>query len=305
MKSKKSEPKKPPVAKSVSLKRALTRSKKIKKTVRQAATDLSLVNEALNQEEEANTSEHTIQLAITQNEVVEHNVAQAAEDLKQVNAELATELAERVVIESELADTKIELADALDHLSKSRVNEKEARQIALQDPLTGLPNRIQFDQRLEQGLSQAKRRGGGLAILFIDIDNFKNINDTYGHDMGDKVLIIVANRLQSFVRAEDTISRWGGDEFVCLLLEVRQETGVIELAEKMVNRLAEPCKFGGTVLSIKASIGIAIHPADGETAEILFKNADTAMYSAKSSQKSVMMFRETGSADNGLLLSRK
>lgn len=280
-------------AKSVSLERVLNQSKKIKKTVKQAATDLTSVNEVLKQGETARTTPQTIQQAVTQNKNVEHKVAQAADDLTHVNAELARELAERVVIESELAETKSELAEALDDLSQSQANEEEARQIALLDALTGLPNRMLFDQRFEQGLSQAKRHGWGLAILFIDIDKFKDINDTYGHDMGDRVLQMVANRLQSFVRAEDTVSRWGGDEFVCLLLEVKQEAGLIRLAEKMVNRLADPGEFDGAVISIKASIGIAVYPVDGETAEILFKNADSAMYKAKASEKSVMLFRQS------------
>ena len=104
---------------------------------------------------------------------------------------------------------------------------------------------------------------------------------------------MVANRLQSFVRDEDTVSRWGGDEFVCLLLEVKQEADVTRLAEKMVNRIAAACEFNGIVLSIRASIGIAIYPADGETADILFKNADTAMFKAKGTEKRVALFRES------------
>ncbi|MFN2356049.1 MAG: diguanylate cyclase domain-containing protein, partial [Desulfopila sp.] len=90
-------------------------------------------------------------------------------------------------------------------------------------------------------------------------DNFKSLNDSYGHDLGDQVLLMVANRLQSFVRAQDIVSRWGGDEFVCLLLEVKQETDVSRLAEQMLNKVAEACEFNGTVLSIRASIGIALY----------------------------------------------
>lgn len=118
-------------------------------------------------------------------------------------------------------------------------------------------------------------------VLFVDIDKFKSINDSYGHDLGDQVLLMVANRLQSFVRDEDMVSRWGGDEFVCLLLEVKQDASVTRLVEKMINRIAESCEFNGTTLSIRASIGIALYPANGETADVLLKNADTAMYKAK------------------------
>ena len=186
------------------------------------------------------------------------------------------------------------MAEVRDDLSKAQVKTEEAQQNALQDALTGLPNRVSFEQRLDHGLSQAKRHGWGLAVLFIDIDKFKSINDSYGHDLGDQVLLMVANRLKSFVRDEDIVSRWGGDEFVCLLLEVKQEADVTQLAEKMINRVAEAFEFQGTVLSIRASIGIAIYPADGDTSEILFKNADIAMYKAKGTEQRVVLFRESG-----------
>ncbi len=279
--------------KNISLRRVLNKNEKIKETVKQAASELTSVNEVLKQEEKVHIPVQTTQEAITQNVGVEHKVAKAADDLKQVNAELTKEVAERVAFESELADTKIDLAEARDDLSKSQVKEEETRQITLHDALTGLPNRVLFEQRLEHGLIQAKRHGWKLAVLFIDIDKFKSINDTYGHDLGDKVLLMVANRLQSSVREEDMVCRWGGDEFVCLLLDVKQEANITRIAEKMVNRIAEACEFNGTVLSIRPSIGISIYPADGETADILFKNADTAMYKAKGTEKRVVLFRES------------
>jgi len=200
---------------------------------------------------------------------------------------------DRVVIESKLADTRADLAKVRDDLSKSQTKEEDLREIMFQDALTGLPNRVLFEQHLEKGLNLAKRHGWGLAVLFIDIDKFKSINDSYGHDLGDKVLLMVANRLQSLIRDEDTISRWGGDEFMCLLLEVKQEADVTRLAEEMVNRIAVACNFNRIVLSIRASIGIAIYPADGETADILFKNADTAMFKAKKTEKRVVLFCES------------
>jgi diguanylate cyclase (GGDEF)-like protein len=227
-------------------------------------------------------------------------VAGAADDLHQVNIELAREVDERVGIESELADTKADLADAKtdlarvrDDLSISRANEEETRKVTFQDALTGLPNRVLFEQHLDQGLSQAKRHGWGLAVLFIDLDGFKSINDSYGHDLGDMALIAVADRLRSLVRDEDTVCRWGGDEFMCLLLGVKRESDVARLAGKMAKRIGAACELSGIVLSIGASIGIAIYPADGETAEILFKNADTAMFKAKGTEKRVMLFRES------------
>ncbi len=110
---------------------------------------------------------------------------------------------------------------------------------------------------------------------------------------------MVANRLKSFVRDEDIASHWGGDEFVCLLLEVKQEADATHLAEKMINRIAEAYEVNGHVFSIIASIGIAIYPADGDTADVLFKNADTAMYKAKGTEKRVVLFRESGERKAG------
>ena len=279
--------------KNISLSSVLNRNEIIKETVKQAASELTSVNEVLKQGNKVNIPVRTTQEAITQNVGVEHKMAKAADDLKQINAELTKEVAKRVSFESELADTKVDLAEARDDLLKSQVKEEETRQITLHDTLTGLPNRVLFEQRLEHGLIQAKRHSWKLAVLFIDIDKFKSINDTYGNDMGDKVLLMVANRLQSSVREEDMVCRWGGDEFVCLLLDVKQEANVTLLAEKMVNRIAEACEFNGTVLSIRPSMGIAIYPADGETADILFKSADTAMYKAKGTESRVVLFRES------------
>lgn len=291
MKSKSKNLKKNVATKNASLERVLKKNEKIKETVKQAASELTAVNEVFKQEKGVEVPVQLIKEVITQNKEVEYKVAQAADDLHQVNTELAQEMAVRIVLESELADTKTDLADVRDDLSKSQAKEEETRKFALQDALTGLPNRVLFEQSLDNGLIQAKRHGWGLAVLFIDIDNFKSINDTYGHDMGDKVLIMVADRLTSSVREEDTVSRWAGDEFVCLLMEVKQEADVTRFAENMANRISEPCEFNGTILSTRVSIGIAMYPADGETADMLFKNADTAMYKAKGTEKRVMLFR--------------
>lgn len=293
MKSKSKNLKKTVPDKNASLERVIKRNKRIKKTVKQAANELTAVNEILKQGKEVKIPVQIINEAITQNKEVEYKVAKSADDLHQVNTELAKEVAERLVIETELSDMKNDLADVRDDLSKSQVNEEESRNVALHDALTGLPNRILFEERLDHGLTQAKRHGWKFAVLFIDIDNFKNINDSYGHDLGDKVLLTVADRLQSSTRREDTVSRWGGDEFVCLLLEVKQEADVTHLAELIVKQISESFKFKGTVLSIRVSIGIAIYPADGETADILLKNADTAMYKAKGSERRVVLFRDS------------
>lgn len=293
MKSKSTGSKQATSAKSTSIGLVLKQSEDIKQTVEQVAGQLTSVNETLQLGNKDNAHVQTLKEAFAQNEDVEKKVVKVAKDLNQVNTQLVKEVAERVGRDTDLADTKLELAGVRKDLSKSQVIEKEARKKSLHDPLTGLPNRASFEQALDHGVIQAERHGWRLAILFIDIDHFKSINDSYGHDIGDKVLLMVADRLQSLIRREDTACRWGGDEFVCLLLEIKQEANVSRLAEKIVSRLAEPCEFNGTVLSIKVSIGIALYPSDGETAESLFKNADTAMYKAKGTKNRVRLFRES------------
>jgi diguanylate cyclase len=293
MKSKSKDLNKTVPDKNASLERVVNRNEEIKETVKQAANELTSVNEVLKQGKEVKIPVQIIKDAISQNKEVEYKVAKAADDLHQVNTELAKEVAERLLIETELSDMKSDLADVRDDLSKSHAKEKESRKVSLHDALTGLPNRVLFKERLEHGLIQAKRHGWKLAVLFMDVDKFKNMNDSYGHDLGDKVLLTVADRLQSATRREDTVGRWGGDEFVCLLLEVKQEADVARLAVVIVEQISEAFNFKGTVLSITVSIGIAIYPADGETADVLIKNADTAMYKAKGTKRRVVLFHDS------------
>ncbi len=285
MNSKTGGRKPPRTAKSASLGRVLTQSESIKDAVAQAAGELVSVNEALKHGTQSSAPTQTVDEAIAQNLDVEIKVAKAADDLRRVNFQLATQVAAQASLASELAETKNTLAQVRDDLSESQDQERDARQKALHDSLTGIPNRASFDQALDHGLIQARRHGWRLAVLFIDIDEFKSINDAHGHDMGDQVLVTVANRLQSSLREGDTVCRWGGDEFVCLLLEVRQEDDLGHLAEKLLSRIAEDFEFKGTVLSVRASIGMALYPADGETAESLCKKADTAMFKAKGTRR--------------------
>ncbi len=148
------------------------------------------------------------------------------------------------------------------------------------DALTGLPNRTQLDDRLKYALGLAKRSGGHLAIMFVDIDRFKDINDTLGHSIGDAFLVEVAKRLQSVLREEDTVSRLGGDEFI-LMLPGNDAKGAAQVAQKLLEVIAEPCQIAQYDLTVTASIGIALYPDDGVDLETLSKNADTAMYRAK------------------------
>jgi diguanylate cyclase (GGDEF)-like protein len=289
MSAKSKEPEKKGAIKRVSLDGVLKKNEEIKVDVGRAATELSSANDILRQE---NASVQAMKIALTQNADAENMVAKAADDLKRVNIKLANEIAVRVGIESELDTMKTDLATVRDDLLQAQATGLQAQQLALTDALTGLPNRASFDQALQQGLAQAKRQGWGLAVMFIDVDKFKHINDSHGHDVGDRVLLTVANRINSFIRDGDMVSRWGGDEFVCLLLEVKHENDVLRLASKLVQRVAEAVDLSGQTLHIKISIGIALSPSDGETAALLVKHADKAMYKAKGTAQQVVLFRQ-------------
>ncbi len=273
------------------LKRVLDQSEEIQESVKDAADRLSSVNLVLKHKDHFPVQ--SIQEVVTQNEEIEQKLVKAADDLHEVNDELAKAVAERIEIESELADKRNDLSEVHAALSKAQSQEEDAILIGLHDALTKLPNRLLFEQRLDYGLIQAKRYGWKFAILFIDLDKFKDVNDTYGHQIGDKVLMMAADRLKVFVRGEDTVSRWGGDEFVCLLMNVNLEADVISLAEKIIDHIAEECEFDGIFLSISASIGIAIYPQDGETADILLKNVDKAMYKSKGTDQRVNLFNKS------------
>lgn len=149
------------------------------------------------------------------------------------------------------------------------------------DSLTNLPNRLLFSDRLEQAIFKAERNKKGLALFFIDLDRFKQINDSLGHIFGDEVLKIVADRLKKIIRKEDTISRLGGDEFTILAEDLRKGTDASLLAQKILHGLAEPIYLNGHTLYISSSIGISLYPDDSKEADNLLKYADAAMYKAK------------------------
>jgi diguanylate cyclase (GGDEF)-like protein len=153
--------------------------------------------------------------------------------------------------------------------------------LALYDTLTGLPNRQLFDERLGQLLRQAGRRELSFAVLFLDIDHFKEVNDTLGHDVGDLLLAEVARRVESCLRSNDTVARWGGDEFTMILDGVRGVQDAERVASKILGRISEPMWIEERELFCTASIGISLFPLDGSDAKTLIRQADTAMYQAK------------------------
>jgi diguanylate cyclase (GGDEF)-like protein len=152
---------------------------------------------------------------------------------------------------------------------------------AYHDTLTGLSNRVTFDDHLRLATAQAKRDGRRIAVMFLDLDRFKIINDTLGHAVGDKLLVEVAQRLKACLRSSDTLARLGGDEFAVLLPQTREGTGAAEVAMKITAAIAEPIQVDGYRLHVTTSIGISLFPEDGSRAETIVKNADTAMYRSK------------------------
>ncbi|MEO5702878.1 MAG: EAL domain-containing protein [Gammaproteobacteria bacterium] len=165
--------------------------------------------------------------------------------------------------------------------TEQKNNEQRLHYLANYDALTGLPNRTLFFDRLTQALARARRETGLAAVLFLDLDRFKGVNDTLGHDIGDLLLKAVAARLMRCVRESDTVSRLGGDEFALVLLDLAQVGDLIHIIKKIQDSLPQPYDLEGHEVFITISIGVSFYPNDGETPETLLKNADTAMYLAK------------------------
>jgi len=164
------------------------------------------------------------------------------------------------------------------------------RYLAEHDPLTGLPNRIRFEDRSNQAVEHARRNGLTFAVLFIDLDHFKQVNDILGHGVGDDLLVEVAARLRSCVRSSDTVARVGGDEFTVLLPDVNRVQDAGMVADKIRQVLGLPFFFNGREVPVSVSIGVSLYPKDGEEAKTLVRNADAAMYRAKAAGRSNCKF---------------
>jgi diguanylate cyclase (GGDEF)-like protein len=256
-----------------SLTKVLAQSERVKAMVEESAEELASVNDGIKEELTNHGPMPGVESALERSEAVEDKVHDASDKLSAVNMALKDEVEERHALEDKLAS----------------VTEQGAvdRHAALHDILTKLPNRALFYDRLEHGFLQAKRHRWTLAVLFVDLDDFKIINDTYGHDAGDSALRTIAERLKESTRGDDTVGRYGGDEFLILINEIREETNISAIAEKILSKIQTPCNIRVHDLSIDriitASIGISIFPKHGTTAESLVKSADNAMYVAKRS----------------------
>ena len=259
---------------------ALERSRAIKAKVTACAADLRSVSTIVQRTDGASQLvgprvEHCVAAL---NEVAE-KLTQGINDLEQTKFALAR-------AQKALAETKAAVAVAQEE-------EKRARLRALHDPTTGLPNRNLFDDRLAHAISMAGRHDWTLAVMFIDLDDFKSINDSHGHFAGDRVLSEVAKRLVRQARAEDTICRYGGDEFVCLWVNPQGSQAISRIAGDVVKNIERPMDIGTVPLIVKASVGIAVYPENGVTKEQLIVNADTAMYQAKRAPGSCVFFNKS------------
>ncbi|MEO5378292.1 MAG: diguanylate cyclase [Magnetococcus sp. DMHC-6] len=168
--------------------------------------------------------------------------------------------------------------------------EQKLREQAEIDLLTGLPNRRLFQDRLQQEILKGKRKEGKVALLFLDLDRFKWVNDTLGHDAGDQLLVDVAQRLNQVVRKSDTVARLGGDEFVIILSDIHHESMAELVASKILELLHQPFILKNQEVVISGSVGIAIFPLDGETSDVLIKHADMAMYQAKTMGRNTFQY---------------
>jgi len=253
------------------LTQALAQSEHIHDLVRQSAENLSSINTGIKLELENSDPLPGVNGFLDQNEAISKLLQEASSSLTAMNQALQIEIRDRTMLDNQLAAAVEQQQGALN--------------ASMHDHLTGLPNRALFKDRLEHGIAQAKRHRWILAVMFVDLDNFKSINDTYGHQVGDAVLHIVATRLAHIGRTEDTVSRHGGDEFLCLLTALQEQRDIAMIAAKIVKAIQAPCdvRVGDAIVNLVlgASIGISVFPKDGASAAALIGRADDAMYGAK------------------------
>ncbi len=224
------------------------------------------------------------------------SLAECVAALDQLQATAMLHLDRHRQLEREVVHAQTALARMRAELVGTKAGERRARYQAAHDNLTALPNRVALRERLDQGLCWAKPRHRTLALLYLDLDGFKPINDAHGHESGDELLRIVATRLSQSIRAEDIVSRIGGDEFACLLTDVSCREQLSQLASKLIDAVAAPVRIGMLDLSVRPSIGIATYPLNATTADALLQNADAAMYHAKRAKTGYAFYDECSPA---------
>jgi PAS domain S-box-containing protein len=225
---------------------------------------------------------------------------------------------QQVEVIERLADGRAaRLAGAVHDITRRKEAEEQIRRLAYFDPLTGLPNRLAFDEELHKAIARAERYGHMLAVMFIDLDNFKRVNDTFGHKAGDELLRVASARMQGTLRCHDSmtralradgdgeetkhrVARLGGDEFIVLLTDLDMPAAAAAAASRIVASLAEPILVQSNEVFVGASIGVAIYPRDGADVDTLLKNADTAMYWAKESGRGNFHFYDRAMGEQAM-----
>ena len=266
---------------STSLEQALEQSHKAKEKVEDVAEELASTNRSVRRQVTAGATMVPARAALQKGVDAEAKARDAADDLKGVTDALAQGVDELLQVESTLARTRRELVSTEAALAEAQAEERAATHRAFHDAATGLPNRRLFDDRVAHGISMAERHGWTLAVMFFDLDDFKLVNDTYGHAAGDAVLKAVATRLSQSARDVDTVCRNGGDEFLYLLVDPKGRENLERIACAMRLHIARPIDFEGQAVVVGSSIGISVYPIDGQTVEQLVRNADAALYQAK------------------------
>ena len=188
--------------------------------------------------------------------------------------------------------------EIVEHLNQLNESRNALDHLAQHDPLTGLPNRRMFFERLQQAIANARRTHQPLALLFIDLDYFKEINDNHGHALGDEVLKAVARLLSSATREVDTVARLGGDEFVILFNVLEEPQDIQRVVHKLHERFQSPLRIDGLALNVRASIGVSRYPEDGDSAERLMQHADRAMYAAKNDGRNTFAFHDSSTSQS-------
>lgn len=265
----------------MALNAALEKSHDVREKVEACADDLGAANDSVKKSIEQGATTLPAREALRKGERVEAKVQECADDLSEVTDTLAQGIADLEQVEIALTRSRAALAETETALATAQADERQATLRAMHDAATGLPNRGLFDDRLAHGIALAERNRWTLAVMFVDLDRFKLINDEHGHATGDRVLKEVADRLQRFAREEDTVCRNGGDEFLVLLMNPKGRAIARRVATALQQEIARPMNIDGVERIVGASIGVALYPSDGTAVDQLVELADTAMYRAK------------------------
>jgi len=276
---------------------ALEQSHEVRAKVEACAGDLASKNESVKQQIADGATTLSAQSSLHESEEVEAQVLECADDLHQVTETLAHGIEDLRNVELALATSRGALAQVESSLAAAQEDAGRWKMRSLHDVATGLPNRDLFNDRLTHAISLAERHQWTLAVMFLDLDRFKSINDNHGHAAGDMVLKEIARRMLQHTRDEDTVCRNGGDEFLYLLVNPQGAENVERIARQILATIALPIGIDGLNLVVSPSIGIALLPDHATTGAELIALADAAMYSAKRQRLGYAFYDRTRETD--------